>query len=75
MDIEIRDNDIVDLVYERLSSAIPPGVTRGEALRAALRLTADCIHQIDKSDDNDILMASIGILRCEFKNFQEKFGK
>ena len=73
MDIEIRDNDIVDLVYERLSSAIPPGVTRGEALRAALRLTADCIHQIDKSDD--ILTASVGILRCEFKNFQEKFGK
>ena len=75
MNMEIRTEEIIDLVYERVAAAVPPGANRGEALRAALRFAADCIHQIDASDDNPVLEASIGILKCEFKNFQERFGK
>lgn len=69
------DEKIIDLVYERLAAAVPEGTNKGEALRAALRFAADCVHQIDKEDNSMVLDASIGILKCEFKNFQTKFGK
>ena len=66
---------IIDLVYERIAAAVPEGTNKGEALRAALRFAADFVHQINKEDNNPVLEASIGILKCEFKNFQNKFGK
>ena len=69
------DEKIIDLVYERLAAAVPEGTNKGEALRAALRFASDCVHQIDKEDNSMVLDASIGILKCEFKNFQTKFGK
>ena len=69
------NEDIIDLVYERIAAAVPEGTNKGEALRDALRFAADCVHQINKEDNNPVLEASIGILKCEFKNFQNKFGK
>jgi hypothetical protein len=69
------NEDIIDLVYERIAAAVPEGTNKGDALRAALRFAADCVHQIDKKDNSMVLDASIGILKCEFKNFQIKFGK
>lgn len=69
------NEDIIDLVYERIAAVVPEGTNKGEALRAALRFAADCIHQIDKEDDNLVLEASINILKCEFRIFQNKFGE
>jgi hypothetical protein len=68
------NEDIIDLVYERISAAVPDGTNKGEALRAALRFAADCIHQINKGDDNIVLEVSIGVLKCEFAKFQKLFG-
>lgn len=69
------DEGIINLVYERIAAAVPEGTNKGEALRAALRFAADCIHQINKEDNNMVLEASIGILKCEFRIFRDKFGK
>lgn len=68
------DDALVQLCYERIAGSIPQGINRKEALRAAIRFTADCIHQIDQSDDNIVMKASIGLLKLEFKTFQKIFG-
>ncbi len=69
------DEGIIDLVCERIAAAVPEGTYKGEVLRAALRFAADCIYQINKEDNNMVLEASIGILKYEFRIFQDKFGK
>lgn len=69
------EEDLIQLCYVRLASSVPQGINRKEALRAGIRFVADCIHQIDQSDDNIVMDASIGLLKSEFKRFQEVFGK
>ena len=69
------ENDLVQLCYVRLASSVPQGIDKKEALRAGIRFVADCIHQIDQSDDNTVMDASIGLLKCEFKVFQEIFNR
>ena len=69
------ENDLVQLCYVRLASSVPQGINKKEALRAGIRFVADCIHQIDQSDDNTVMDASIGLLKCEFKVFQERFNR
>ena len=65
------DDALVQLCYERIADSIPQGINSGEALRAGIRFVADCIHQIDQSDDNIVMKASIGLLKAEFKIFQK----
>lgn len=64
---------LVQLCYEKISGSIPQGINRKEALRAGIRFVADCVHQIDQSDDNVVMEASIGLLKAEFGIFQEIF--
>lgn len=68
------DADMVQLCYERIASSIPQGMTKKEALRGGIRFVADCIHQIDQSDDNIVMKASIGLLKAEFEVFQKVLG-
>lgn len=67
------EDGLIQLCYERIASSIPQGINRKEALRAGIRFVADCIHQIDQSDDNTVMEASIGLLKAEFKVFQKVF--
>lgn len=67
-----RDN-IVNNIYEILASSIPDGATRGDALRAALKFAADCIHQVEP-DSDETLRISQKLLESYFHIFQEKFG-
>lgn len=69
------DDSLVQLCYERMADSIPQGINRKEALRAGIRFVADCIHQIDQSDDNVVMEASIGLLKAEFGVFQKIFKK
>ena len=68
------ENGLVQLCYERIASAVPQGINKKEALRAGIRFVADCIHQINQSDDNMVMKASIGLLKAEFGIFQKIFG-
>lgn len=65
------DDALVQLCYERISDSIPQGIYKKEALRAGIRFVADCIHQIDQSDNNIVMEASIGLLKAEFGVFQK----
>lgn len=67
------DDALVQLCYERIADSIPQGINKKEALKAGIRFVADCIHQIDQSDDNVVMEASIGLLKAEFKAFQKIF--
>lgn len=67
------EDSLVQLCFERLASSVPRGINRKEALRAGIRFVADCIHQIDQSDDNVVMDASIKLLKSEFKIFQKIF--
>lgn len=69
------DDDLVQLCYERIASSIPQGINKKEALKAGIRFVADCIHQINQSDNNMVMEASIGLLKSEFKMFQKIFNK
>lgn len=69
------ENGLIQLCYERIAASIPQGINRKEALRAGIRFVADCIHQINQSDDNIVMDASIGLLKAEFKVFQKVFKK
>lgn len=69
------EDGLIQLCFERLASSVPQGINRKEALRAGIRFVADCIHQIDQSDDNIVMDASIRILKYEFKVFQKVFNK
>lgn len=68
------EEDLIQLCYVRLASSVPQGMNKKEALRAGIRFVADCIHQIDQSDDNTVMDASIGLLKSEFKIFQKVFN-
>ena len=67
------EDGLVQLCYERLADSVPQGINMKEALRAGIRFVADCIHQIDQSDNNMVMDASIGLLKSEFKVFQKVF--
>lgn len=69
------DDALVQLCYERIADSIPQGINKKKALRAGIRFVADCIHQIDQSDDNIVMEASVGLLKTEFKVFQKIFKK
>lgn len=69
------DDALVQLCYERIASSIPQGINKKEALKAGIRFVADCIHQINQSDNNMVMEASIGLLKSEFKMFQKIFNK
>lgn len=67
------EDGLIQLCYERIASSVPQGINRKEALSAGIRFVADCIHQINQSDDNIVMDASIGLLKAEFKVFQKVF--
>jgi hypothetical protein len=69
------DDALVQLCYERIASSIPQGINKKEALKAGIRFVADCIHQIDQSDNNIVMEASIVLLKAEFRTFQKIFKK
>lgn len=69
------DDALVQLCYERIASSIPQGINKKEALKAGIRFVADCIHQIDQSDNNIVMEASIRLLKAEFRTFQKIFKK
>ena len=68
------DNALVQLCYEKIASSIPQGINKKEALKAGIRFVADCIHQINQSDNNMVMEASIGLLKAEFGIFQKIFN-
>jgi hypothetical protein len=69
------EDGLIQLCYERMADSIPQGINTKEALRAGIRFVADCIHQINQSDDNAVMDASIVLLKAEFKVFQKVFKK
>ena len=68
----------INRVHQAFANAVPPNVDVMDILRGAIRMVADCVHQIQPDGDkytNIPLQASIGILENEFKLYQEQFGK
>lgn len=68
----------INRVHQAFANAVPSNVDVMDVLRGAIRMVADCVHQIQPDGDkytNIPLQASIGILENEFKLYQEQFGK
>lgn len=68
----------IDRVHQAFANAVPSDVDLIDVLRGAIRMAADCIHQMQPDGDkytNIPLKASLGILEKEFELYQELFGK
>lgn len=67
------DQGTINLAYQRLAAAIPEGVNKGEALRAACRLVADIINQFNEGtekENNSVYTIAIGIIKAECEIFR-----
>lgn len=67
------NNVKINETYVSLAGAIPEGVSKGEALKAACILVGDILEQISgKKFDYSIYEATVGIIKIEYQKFIEK---